>query len=93
MECRAGCGACCEAISISSPIPSSEDAPGLPFGKPAGLACPHLRNGLCGLLGKAERPSRCGSFPAKLDTCGSSRVEAFRLITVMELLTKPEIRV
>jgi len=102
MECRAGCGACCEAISISSPIPSSEDAPGLPFGKPAGIACPHLSNGavgdsesplerqrLCGLFGKPERPSVCGSFRAHLDTCGSTRAEAFQLITIMELLTRP----
>ncbi|NYZ53719.1 YkgJ family cysteine cluster protein, partial [Escherichia coli] len=29
MECRPGCGACCTAPSISSPIP------GMPDGKPA----------------------------------------------------------
>ncbi len=34
--CRAGCGACCIALSISSPIP------GLPAGKPAGVRCPQL---------------------------------------------------
>ena len=31
MDCRAGCGACCIALSISSPIP------GMPAGKPAGI--------------------------------------------------------
>ena len=36
MECRKGCGACCIAPSISSPLP------GLPFGKMPGDRCPHL---------------------------------------------------
>ena len=36
MDCRAGCGACCIAPSISSPIP------GMPEGKPAGVRCVQL---------------------------------------------------
>ena len=36
MECRIGCGACCIAPSISSPIP------GMPDGKPAGVRCVQL---------------------------------------------------
>ena len=39
MQCRAGCGACCIAISISSPIP------GMPLGKPAGVRCVQLYMG------------------------------------------------
>ena len=42
--CRAGCGACCIAPSISSPIP------GMPNGKPAGVRCVQLdaNNLVCG---------------------------------------------
>ncbi|HHU7494022.1 TPA: hypothetical protein ACUK77_002281 [Escherichia coli] len=36
MECRPGCGACCTAPSISSPIP------GMPDGKPANTPCIQL---------------------------------------------------
>ncbi|QSA20024.1 YkgJ family cysteine cluster protein, partial [Vibrio furnissii] len=42
MDCRLGCGACCIAPSISSPIP------GMPNGKPAGTRCIQLNeNNLC----------------------------------------------
>ncbi|MEI0618555.1 YkgJ family cysteine cluster protein, partial [Pseudomonas aeruginosa] len=52
MQCRAGCGACCIAPSISSPLP------GMPAGKPAGVRCLHLdENHLCGLFGRPERPA------------------------------------
>ncbi|HVK38365.1 MAG TPA: YkgJ family cysteine cluster protein, partial [Candidatus Kapabacteria bacterium] len=36
MTCRDGCGACCIAPSITSPIP------GMPDGKPAGVRCVQL---------------------------------------------------
>ena len=36
IACRTGCGACCIAPSISSPIP------GMPDGKPAGVPCVQL---------------------------------------------------
>ena len=36
MDCRPRCAACCIAPSISSPIP------GMPEGKPAGVACVQL---------------------------------------------------
>ena len=36
MICRSGCGACCLAPSISTPIP------GMPQGKPAGVRCVQL---------------------------------------------------
>jgi Fe-S-cluster containining protein len=56
MECRTGCGACCIAPSISSPIP------GMPHGKPAGVRCVQLTNDdRCAIFGKPE-PS--GSLPA-----------------------------
>ena len=82
MECRK-CGACCIAISISSPIPL------MPDGKPAGTRCVHLRiDDLCDLFGSPDRPAVCSSFPAAEDICGKSQEEAFRLIREMERLTK-----
>ena len=82
MECRPGCGACCIAPSISSPIP------GMPAGKKAGERCVWLSPvGLCGLYGDARRPAVCSSFQAHSDTCGTSREEALVLIERMERLT------
>jgi hypothetical protein len=84
MDCRRECGACCIAISISSPLP------GLPKGKPAGVPCPHLTDqNLCGLFGKPERPAICSRFQANPDCCGRDRAEAFELIDLMERLTAP----
>ena len=85
MECRVGCGACCIAPSISSPIP------GMPDGKPAGVRCVQLSvENLCLLFGKAERPAVCSSLPAMLDTCGATRAEAMELLSAMEVETAPE---
>ncbi len=72
------------ALSISSPIP------GLPGGKPAGTPCPHLdERNLCRLFGRPERPRVCKEFPPMPDTCGSSREEAFELMSSLEEMTKP----
>ncbi|WP_017939306.1 zinc/iron-chelating domain-containing protein [Zestomonas thermotolerans] len=82
MDCRAGCGACCIAPSISSPIP------GLPQGKPAGERCPHLTvEHLCGLFGRPERPAVCDAFQADPAVCGDSREEAIRLLGWLEEAT------
>jgi hypothetical protein len=82
MECRAGCGACCIAPSISSPIP------GLPQGKAAGERCPHLTvEHLCAIFGLPERPAVCAGFAAAEYVCGSSREEAIRLIGWLEQVT------
>jgi len=79
MDCRKGCGACCIAPSISSPIP------GMPQGKAAGQKCIHLTEDyLCGLFGKPERPKVCDQFDAHLDTCGRNREEAIWLLTTLE---------
>lgn len=82
MDCRPGCGVCCVAISISSPIP------GMPNGKPAGVPCPHLKLGRCAIFGSPLRPKVCSSFPAMPDVCGTSAREAFILITRMERATR-----
>ena len=82
MSCRPGCGACCIAPSISSPIPS------LPEGKPAGVRCPQLTpDGLCRLYGQAERPGVCARFRPSLEVCGTSREEALALLSALEAVT------
>jgi len=83
MPCRAGCGACCVAISISSPLP------GMPNGKPAGVRCLHLdRHNMCELFGSALRPVVCGEFQAEDWLCGSTRAEALERITLLEQQTR-----
>ncbi|MDP5254733.1 MULTISPECIES: YkgJ family cysteine cluster protein [unclassified Vibrio] len=82
MECRLGCGACCIAPSISSPIP------GMPKGKPAGVRCVQLDdNNLCRLFGKKERPDVCAQFKACPDICGQNNTQALENITFLETLT------
>ncbi|CRI56146.1 YkgJ family cysteine cluster protein [Pseudomonas sp. CCOS 191] len=82
MKCREGCGACCIAPSISSPIP------GMPQGKPAGERCLHLNvENLCALFGKPERPQVCGGFKAEAEICGNDRDEAIRIIGWLEQMT------
>ncbi|MDF9619422.1 YkgJ family cysteine cluster protein [Pseudomonas entomophila] len=82
MKCREGCGACCIAPSISSPIP------GMPEGKPAGERCLHLNiENLCELFGRPERPKVCGGFKAEVDICGNDRDDAIRIIGWLEQMT------
>lgn len=82
--CRPGCGACCIAPSISSPLP------GLPDGKPAGVRCPHLDADLrCRLFGRPERPACCASLRPMPDLCGADRDDALVLIARLERLTGP----
>ena len=84
MDCRARCGACCIAPSITSPIP------GMPHGKPAGVPCVQLDEDFrCRLFGKPERPAFCASLQPAPDLCGRSREEAFRLIELLERQTRP----
>ena len=68
MDCRVGCGACCIAPSISSPMP------GMPHGKPAGVRCPHLTHDhRCALYGRPERPELCMRLRASEEMCGQRR--------------------
>lgn len=85
MECRAGCGACCIAPSISSPIP------GMPQGKPAGVRCVQLTaDHRCLLFGQPERPSVCVTLRPQPEMCGDSAPEAMRRLTQLERLTVPQ---
>ncbi|MBY5945333.1 YkgJ family cysteine cluster protein [Photobacterium rosenbergii] len=82
MECRLGCGACCIAPSISSPIP------GMPKGKPAGVRCIQLNDeNLCKIFGKPERPAVCHQFKACPSLCGTSNKQALENITELETMT------
>jgi Fe-S-cluster containining protein len=84
MDCRIGCGACCIAPSISSPIP------GMLEGKPAGVRCVQLTaDNLCLLFGKPERPAVCVSLRPSEEMCGASDQEAMERLAKLETLTAP----
>jgi Fe-S-cluster containining protein len=84
VDCRVGCGACCIALSISSPIP------GMPNGKPAGVRCLHLTlDNRCDLFGAPERPEVCGRLRPSEEMCGRSREEALAYLTWLERSTTP----
>lgn len=84
MECRVGCGACCIAPSISSPIP------GMPQGKPAGVRCVQLtEDNRCKLFGKPERPAVCRSLRPTEEMCGKSTEEALARLNFLEQATAP----
>ncbi|QFY42308.1 YkgJ family cysteine cluster protein [Candidatus Methylospira mobilis] len=83
MNCRAGCGACCVAPSISSAIP------GMPEGKPAGTRCVQLgQDNLCLIFGQSGRPRVCGSFQPNTETCGSDSFEAMKILDALEEITR-----
>ncbi|RLV58748.1 YkgJ family cysteine cluster protein [Parashewanella curva] len=82
MNCRLGCGACCIAPSISSPIL------GMPKGKKAGERCVQLSDdNLCQIFGQPERPKVCHAFSATIDVCGTTNEEALWLLTSLEVQT------
>ena len=84
MECRVGCGACCIAPSINSPIP------GMPDGKPAGVRCVQLtEDNRCKLFDQPERPTFCVSLRPSEDMCGGSAEEALQQLYRLEALTRP----
>ena len=84
MICRAECGACCIAPSISSPIP------GMPNGKPAGVPCIQLDEQLrCRIFGQPERPACCSGLQASLEMCGDRREDALIWLSELEALTAP----
>ena len=85
--CRPGCGACCTAPSISSPIP------GMPGGKPAGVPCVQLDAQLrCRIFGQPERPAVCGQLMASPEMCGEhddGGRHARMYLARLEALTRP----
>ena len=82
LACRPGCGACCTAPSISSPIP------GMPNGKPAGVRCIQLDEAnRCRVFGQPERPAVCGGLQPEAEMCGQTREDALHYLTRLEALT------
>lgn len=82
MNCRPGCGACCIAPSISSPIP------GMPQGKPAGVRCVQLDDAnRCRIFGQAGRPAVCAGLQPSSDMCGATAAHAMAWLTQLEALT------
>ncbi|MBM7036243.1 YkgJ family cysteine cluster protein [Vibrio ulleungensis] len=82
MDCRLGCGACCIAPSISSPIP------GMPNGKPANTRCIQLNDdNLCRLFGLDSRPKVCLDFAPDIDVCGDSDPQAMTNLIYLEKVT------
>ena len=74
MDCRSGCGACCIALSISSPIPGMAD------GKPAGVRCIHLMEDYRCAIYNNGKPKVCEEFNAEAEFCGSDQEEAMRIL-------------
>jgi uncharacterized protein len=84
IDCRSGCGACCIAPSISSPIP------GMPAGKPAGARCAQLtEDNACAIFGHPERPRVCQQLRPTRAMCGFSRADALRHLHQLERETAP----
>ena len=84
MDCRPGCGACCIAPSISSPIP------GMPHGKPAGVRCTQLDDqNRCAIFGQPERPAVCRGLRASAEMCGADARQAIVWLTSLESATTP----
>jgi len=83
MECRAHCGACCIAPSITSPIP------GMPHGKPAGIPCVQLLPDYrCAIFGRPERPAFCASLRPTDEMCGATREAALAYLNQLEQATR-----
>ena len=84
LDCRVGCGACCIAPSISSPIP------GMPQGKPAGVRCVQLTDdNRCAIFGRPERPAVCVSLRPSAAMCGPDRAHALMYLQALEHSTQP----
>jgi len=75
MYCRTNCGACCIALSISSPIP------GMVNGKKAGVKCINLMDDYrCAIYNDPGYPKVCSGFNAEPAFCGSDREEAMKIL-------------
>ncbi|MDD3966701.1 MAG: YkgJ family cysteine cluster protein [Candidatus Neomarinimicrobiota bacterium] len=84
MACRPGCGACCIAISISSPLP------GMPVGKPAGVRCVNLKaDNTCSIYGQKNYPRVCANFNPDPQVCGNDFSEAMQFLSKLEDETNP----
>lgn len=84
MECRIGCGACCIAPSMTSPIP------GMLKGKPAGVRCVQLTpENKCKIFDQPDRPQVCSHLKPSTEMCGETNKEAFAFLMNLEEVTRP----
>ncbi|MDO8926821.1 MAG: YkgJ family cysteine cluster protein [Sideroxyarcus sp.] len=84
VSCREGCGACCIAPSITSPLP------GMPQGKPAGIRCVQLDDqSRCKVFGQPQRPAFCAGLQPSAEMCGATREEAMSWLSRLERATQP----
>jgi len=84
MDCRPGCGACCIAPSITTPLP------GMAQGKVAGVPCFHLTvDYRCELFGQPARPAFCSGLQPSAEMCGGNREQALAWLTALEQATRP----
>jgi uncharacterized protein len=84
MDCRPGCGACCIAPSIASPLP------GMPYGKPAGVRCVQLgADNRCLIFGRPERPAFCAGLKPSAEMCGDTHEYAIAWLARLEQATAP----
>jgi Fe-S-cluster containining protein len=81
MICRENCGACCIALSISSPIP------GMPDGKPAGVRCIHLLDDYKCAIYNNGKPRVCEEFTAEEDFCGTNQMEAMKILGSLSIIS------
>ena len=88
LACRPGCGACCVAPSISSPIPGMPLIDGI--SKPAGVRCVQLDDAnRCRIFGQPERPAVCRQLMPSQEMCGNDAREALAWLTRLEVATRP----
>ncbi|NMC13639.1 MAG: YkgJ family cysteine cluster protein [Chloroflexi bacterium] len=84
IQCRPGCGACCIALSISSPIP------GMPDGKPAGVRCIQLTDdNLCRIYNQPDRPEVCSRLRPNKEMCGETMEHALAYLYNLDKETQP----
>lgn len=87
-HCRPGCGACCIAPSISTPVPQPDGRPAR--AKAAGLPCVQLDSDRrCRLFGQAQRPVVCRSLRPSVEMCGASTEHAMHWLSLLERHTQP----
>lgn len=86
INCREGCGACCIAPSITSPLP------GMPQGKPAGVSCIQLDEEMrCKVFGQPGRPAFCVGLKPAPEMCGASHVQTLFWLNNLEKVTRPSV--
>ncbi len=83
MACRVGCGACCIALSISSPIPGM---PGQAFGR---ALCALIEITAAKLFGRPERPRGLCPPAARARNVWYIRREALAYLYALEAATRP----